>query len=246
LWLKDLQSGSERLLTNAATSSLRDPQIRADGSKLVFHKIDCQQSGIYVVASSGGEVERACMDCSLPNSWSQDKKRILYEVPGARGTVVVLDAESGEKTEILKHPKFALSRGRFSPDGRWIVFHSVTPATRRIFVAPFHGAAEIPENQWIPITDGQAMDRYGSWSPDGALLYFLSEREGFRCIWAQRLDPATKRPVGAAFPVQHFHTARRSLATIGDPGAMGMSVAMDKIVFSMVERTGNIWMTNQP
>jgi hypothetical protein len=61
------------------------------------------------------------------------------------------------------------------------------------------------------------------WSPDGALLYFLSEREGFRCILAQRLDPATKRLLGEAFPVRHFHTARRSLMTIGDPGTMGMS-----------------------
>ena len=88
------------------------------------------------------------------------------------------------------------------------------------------------------------MDRYACWSPDGNLLYFLSEREGFRCIWAQRLDPATTHPSGAAFPVRHFHTSRRSLMTIGDPLFVGMSVAVDKLVFSMTERTGNIWMTN--
>jgi hypothetical protein len=32
-------------------------------------------------------------------------------------------------------------------------------------------------------------------------------------------------------------TSRRSLITIGDPIGMGMSVAIDKLVFSMVERT---------
>jgi hypothetical protein len=200
---------------------------------------------MHVMAAGGAEVERPCGDCNVPNSWSHDRKWIVYEVVGARA-VVLLDPGSGQKTEILKHPNFGLARGRFSPDDRWISFHSITPPTRRIFVAPFHGAAEIPEREWIPITDGQAMDRYADWSPDGNLLYFLSEREGFRCLWAQRLDPVTKRPVGAAFPVQHFHTARRSLATIGDPVTMGVSVAADKIVFSMVERTGNIWMTDQP
>jgi len=34
--------------------------------------------------------------------------------------------------------------------------------------------------------------------------------------------------------------------TIGDPSAMEMSVAIDRIIFSMVERTGNIWMSNLP
>jgi hypothetical protein len=160
--------------------------------------------------------------------------------------IVLVDVASGKKTEILKHPKYGLSRGRFSPDDRWVSFHSITPSTRQIFIAPFRGAAPIPESQWIPITDGKAMDRYAAWSPDGNLFYFLSEREGFRCIWAQRLDPATKQPLGAAFPVSHFHTSRRSLMTIGDPVGMGMSVAIDKLVFSMVERTGNIWMTNLP
>ena len=59
-----------------------------------------------------------------------------------------------------------------------------------------------------------------------------------------RLDPATKHPADAAFPVRHFHTARRSLLSTPDPIQTGMSVAIDKIVFSMVEQTGNIWMTS--
>ena len=134
--------------------------------------------------------------------------------------------------------------GRFSPDDRWIAFHTISsPGTRQIFIAPFRGAVPVPKNDWIPITDAQAIDRYSRWSPDGALLYFLSERDGFVCLWAQRLDPATKRPAGAAFAVRHFHTARRSLATIGNPSLMGMSVGTGRLIFSMTEQTGNIWMT---
>ena len=34
------------------------------------------------------------------------------------------------------------------------------------------------------------------WSPDGNLLYFLSSRDGFLCLWAQWLDPSTKHPLG--------------------------------------------------
>jgi hypothetical protein len=49
-----------------------------------------------------------------------------------------------------------------------------------------------------------------------------------------------------AFPVRHFHSSRRSLMTVGDPIAVGMSVAVDKLVLSMVESSGNIWMTSLP
>jgi Tol biopolymer transport system component len=241
LWLKDLQNERERLLVSGSGGF---PQIAPDGSKVAFNTTENQKPVLQVAPTNGAESESVCQQCGTSNGWSYDGKRILSEVLATR-SVVLIDVASGQKTEILKHTKYGLSRGRFSPDDRWISFHSITPSTRQIFVAPFR-AIVIPESQWIAITDGKAMDRYATWSPDGNLLYFLSEREGFRCIWAQRLDPMTKHPLGAAFPVRHFHTSRRSLMTIGDPIGMGMSVAIDKLVFSMVERTGNIWMTNIP
>ena len=56
------------------------------------------------------------------------------------------------------------------------------------------------------------------WSPDGNLLYFLSERDGFRCIWGQKLDPASKRPLGAP-----FRCTTRMIP--GDPSGMYHSVS---------------------
>jgi serine/threonine protein kinase len=238
LWLKELSSGKETQLSRSGGFA----EISADGSKIIVDRLENQRNSMYVIPTNGGEEERACRDCRVPNGWSHDGKRILYELLAARA-ILLVDPTTGEKTEILKHPKYSLSRGRLSPDDHWIAFHSITPTTRRIFIAPYHGATLIPESQWLPITDGQDMDRYASWSPDGNLLYFISEREGFRCIWAQRLDPATKRPTAEPFPVQHFHTSRRSLMTIGNPIYMSLSVSVDKLVFSMVERTSNIWMT---
>jgi len=239
--LKDLRNGKETQLSNTGGIA----QMSADGSRVVYNKSENQKISLYTMPTNGGEAERVCQDCRPPNGWSHDGKRVLYEMFAGRA-IVLVDVATGEKTEILNHPKYGLSRGRFSPDDRWISFHSITASARQIFIAPFHGAAVIPENEWIPITDGRDMDRYASWSPDGNLLYFLSERDGFRCIWAQRLDPVTKHPSGQEFPVRHFHTSRRSLMTIGDPVFLGMSVAVDKLVFSMVERTGNIWMTKLP
>ena len=85
------------------------------------------------------------------------------------------------------------------------------------------------------------MERYANWSPDGNMLYFLSERDGFRCIRGQHLDPATKHPVGPLFDVYHFHHARQSSGN-GDPVFISPAVAQDKMVFGMIETTGTIWM----
>jgi len=60
----------------------------------------------------------------------------------------------------------------------------------------------------------------------------MSLRDGFECLWVQRLDPAAKTPPGAPFPVYHFHSARRSPAYVR-PGQRAISMARDKIVFTM-------------
>jgi eukaryotic-like serine/threonine-protein kinase len=112
---------------------------------------------------------------------------------------------------------------------------------RQIFVAPVRGWQAAPESSWIPLTNGRTPDRNAVWAPDGTLVYFLSERDGFRCFWAQRLDGATKRPEGEPFAVQHFHQARLSF----DPdrfAGIQLSAGPDKLVFPNHERTGNIWL----
>ena len=95
----------------------------------------------------------------------------------------------------------------------------------------------------IAVTDGASEEMEPAWSPNGELLYFLSDRDGFRCIWARRLNGASKQPAGDAFAVLHFHRARRSLRRMtGTTGLIGLSVAPGRMVFSFGELTGNIWL----
>ena len=73
----------------------------------------------------------------------------------------------------------------------------------------------MPESEWIPITDFTRENDKPRWSPDGNLLYFTSDRDGWRWIWTRRLDPATKRPAGEPIGVFHAHSARRSMGMVG-------------------------------
>src|SRR5262249_437473 len=95
---------------------------------------------------------------------------------------------------------------------------------------------------WVAVTDGSNIDWHISWSPDGNLLYFLSHRDGFFCIWAQRLNPTSKQPTGAPFAIQHFHHAYQSLARLDRGDIIGMSVARGTMAFALRELTGNIWL----
>ena len=188
--------------------------------------------------------DKICDNCGGPYDWSPDSRKILSALtrPGSTRYLRLFNLPSGEWNVLVEHPKDLLAGARLSPDGQWVSFVETTaPTRRRVFVVPATGKTAVPQNQWIPITDGQRLDREPRWSPDGKLLYFLSERDGFRCFWAQPLYPATKRPAGVPFAVQHFHRARFSIR-YPDTGTVGLGIARDKIVFAMGETTGNIWM----
>jgi Tol biopolymer transport system component len=247
LWTKDLASGKETALTLTPFNE-SNAVLSRDGTKVVYNRFESERSAIYAISTGVASVpERVCEDCGPVSHCSSEGSRVLYSIRvGDASTpigVLLLDLPSREMIRLIEHPKHALFVPRFSPDDRWVSFHEFAGvASRRIYVAPLRGTAPVPERDWVPITDGAGLDRDTCWSPDSNLLYFYSERDGFRCIWAQRLQPETKRPVGKMFPVYHLHHARRSIMGIVDLGLARISTAPGKLVFSMGEYTGNIWM----
>jgi Tol biopolymer transport system component len=243
VWVKDLESGKETAIA-ATRSEEYYPVISSDGSKVAYGVLEGQRPMIYTVAVSGGVAERVCEDCGPPTGWSRDGKRILfqYKLNQPQSSIGLLDLASREKVEILKHSQYNLYRGHFSPDDRWIAVHANSPRGTRVFVVPFSNGSPPRESEWLAVTDGATFDDAPRWSPDGNLLYFIGDRDGSRCIWAQRLHSATKQPVGPPFAVQHFHNARRSLSSV-PLSALDICVARDKLVFNMGTLTGNLWMT---
>jgi hypothetical protein len=114
---------------------------------------------------------------------------------------------------------------------------------RQVFVVPYTGQWSPPES-WISVTDGSALDREPRWSPDGNRIYFLSDRDGFRCIWARNLDAKTKQPLKSIYPAVHLHDSHLSLLHIPNTGNVSICPVGDKLIFAMGELSGNIWMTD--
>jgi Tol biopolymer transport system component/predicted Ser/Thr protein kinase len=248
IFTKDLQSGAENALTTTEVNEFA-PFFSADNSSVLYYAFrpDRKPSfSFWVVGAAGGMSRQVCANCEGPlYGWSSDTKKVIYsDQPGGRSRARLRDLDSGRDDVLIEHPKYAITFPRLSADDRWMLFQTVISQTqRRIFVAPLRGWRAAPESSWVPITDGRTPDRMAVWSPDGNLVYFLSERDGFRCFWAQRLDAATKRPRGDPFVAQHFHQARRSFAP-DDFVSLPLSVGPESLVFQMRERTGNIWLAS--
>jgi serine/threonine protein kinase len=238
IWVKDLASGREApVASNTEMESW--PAISPDGSRMAYRAQEGQKLVIFVLSAGQAVPEKVCEDCTGPWSFSPDSRQLLYW-PLER-SVALLDLATRQKTTVLERPGYAIFRTRFSPDGRWITFHARHQAGRSaIYVTPFRGLSRIPEDDWIALT-ANSYDLSPAWSPDGATIYFLSERDGFRCIWAQRVNPATKQPSGDPFPVGHFHAATRSMVP-STTNWLSLSAAPGMLVFNLVDVSGNLWL----
>ncbi len=223
IWIRDLRSSENSMLT-ASRFEKWHPRFSPDGSKVSFSDLS---HNIYIVPATGGAPEMVCDACGEATDWSRDGKRILGDA--LEGYAWVLDLATRRKSDLLATHTGVT--GVFSPDNRWIVFGDLT--TGHTYVAPF-GELPLPESGWIPV-----VDEWWDWEWYGDLIYSDSDRDGFNCIWAQRLDAVTRRPIGAPFAVFHAHDARISLANQGE---VYLSVSHDRMVFNMTDRTGNIWM----
>ena len=127
---------------------------------------------------------------------------------------------------------------RDSVDGNWVSFKLFIDIPRfgPMFIASAKGGRIAPEREWIPIGD-RLFNGRNWWSPNGQRLYFLSRRDGFWCIWSQRLDPATMKPAGEIAILRHLHER-----SAGSPQTFGYAMSADHLYFPLAEFKGNIWL----
>jgi Tol biopolymer transport system component len=248
IWQLETDSGKESLVASSADDQLW-PVISPDGSKVVWS--ENRMFGRFEHFSTpigGGAREVLCEDCGPAISvWSRNGRMMLVDsFHGARHRlgVSLITAGSQGKIAVLEDSGSDLRHAHFSPDDRWIVVVArIDGGSSRIYIAPFR-ASLVPKSEWIPLSDGSAWESSPQWSPDGKLVYYVSTRDGYHCIWAQRLDTANK-PSGAAFAVYHFHSARRLPAMLPF-GDSDLVVGRDQLLVSLSEMTGNIWTTEVP
>jgi Tol biopolymer transport system component len=237
IWRRDLATGNESIV---ASSSLlqRFPVISPSGARIAFAIFEKDGKIMAYVAAPGAEPEKLFEESTRATDWSSDEKTLLV-FAGNPYQINILDMASHQQTPLLKHPTYNLLYGRFSPDNRWVSFTARTqPNHGRIEIAPLDGPKPVPESAWITIAEAGTTN-WANWSPDGKTLYFTSPRDGHLCLWGQRIDAVSHRPVGESFAAWHFHGRAFYQQD-------GWSTAAGRIAIVLREDTGNIWLMSRP
>ena len=241
VWFKDLNSGEERPLA-VSPEDERRAVISPDGEHVAYVRRVGSQTSVYAAPIESG-TETRLVDIGILMGWTPDSQKVVYYSSGPRIRFKTVDLTTGTQVDIVHHPDYDVHSVAFSPDGGWLSLKLLIapPHLESTYIAPVRDGKAVDRSKWIRITEGQR-DGRNDWSPDSNLLYFWSLRDGSPCLWAQRLAPETKRPVGSAIEIQHFHSPRRrplAAAQLGLAAQLGFT--RDRLYLPITDQTGNIW-----
>jgi eukaryotic-like serine/threonine-protein kinase len=175
IWLLEIASGSTTRFTS-------DPGWEAfpiwspDGSRIVFTSNRSGVYDLYLKASSGAGNEELWYQSGEgkgPTSWSPDGRYLIYYSLGQPTHLRLLAAAgpADRKSIPLVDPQFTSITGRFSPDGRWIVYTSNESGKNEISVRPFDPATGSAGNP-VVVTSGGG--RTPLWRGDGKEIFYIT------------------------------------------------------------------------
>jgi len=203
---KDLVSGIEKLLgAQPSRNGLVLPS--ADGRRVAFLRSSEGKSDLVVREVSSGTERVISSECPVLLQWAADESFFLCSEqlrhPGLLYRIVL---STGVRTRLLATLRNALVHAQVSPDAQWLALIA-DGGQNGLLSGNLISLKGDPNDRsrWIKVTEEQ-FDLSLHWAPDGQSIYFWQIRDGHRCLWGQRLDPSTKRPVGLPFAVLHRHT----------------------------------------
>jgi serine/threonine protein kinase len=248
LWLRNPDGSGETLLA-APEGLFHDLSvvINRRGSRVAYTTCPKDDCTIFTVAAAGGSPEKVCERCGKVRAWTlDDTVMAAQEYVTESGKTVGsrlnrIETATGRKSVIAEQQGGFLFAPDFSPDDRWVAFQAARAGLEQLFIAPVDTGLPVEAARWITVTELKYFDAGPKWSRDGKMLYFTSNRDGSTCLWAVRLNPATKKPIGEPFPVRHFHTS---------PGHYVLypvfSLGPDRIVISLEQVQSDLWMMQLP
>ena len=245
LWSRSFETGTDAMLSEGLHYFA--PRLSRDGSLVAYRTIlqTAPERRLAWMKRSGGPEATLPTGFVNPWDWSADGARILHSCasPTKTATICVSSRDISSKTDtrmVVVDPDHLFYQGRFSPDGRWIVFNAQslkTVGTSVLGVVPASGG------KWTPLTDATLWADKPRWTPDGRTLYFISNRNGpFFDVWGLRFDPDTGRAIGDTFRVTHNESPGRTLdASAGSE----LGVSSTRLVVPIVEAKGSVWLLDR-
>jgi Tol biopolymer transport system component/DNA-binding winged helix-turn-helix (wHTH) protein len=250
IWEKPLPDGQEVQLISG-DDDFEYPQWSRDGKQLVFRGTRNApgtvywQFGLWSGDTRTEQLLTGTHSFGSPYDWWLDDKSILVSSyhPGDGSADIQrmwLDkaphAEESAQT-LASRLGYSLWQAHLSPDGKHIVFVGVNPRSDNkqsaIYVMPSEGG------DWLPITGDDHWADKPRWSPDGNLIYYVIEKNGFLNVWAIRFDSLSGKTVGAPFQITAFESPGLMLPSLIE--ASDISLSPGKLAIDLQETSGSIW-----
>lgn len=230
--LLDLRA--RRLSAIPLSSGNMSPFIRLspDGSRLGYRDFAGGKLVSYSVsAANPGPAEPICEGCSLAAFFSRSEDVLVTY--GAR--LVRQNLSTKVRSILIESPT---ADPALSPDDRWVAFVAPRPdGSAGLFVAPVRDHP-VPAREWIPVAEDRNFIGSPRWSPAGNFLYYISNRDSFSCVWAQRFDPL-KKTFGEPIHVYHDH----GFPSLRANPMRSIGVTPDRLYLVLASMTSNIWTT---
>ncbi len=142
-----------------------------DGARIAYSSHREDGANLYWRSSSGAGAEELLyksVDNKYVTDWSPDGRFLLYtSFGGQTGLDILALPLTGERKPVsLLETPFSESLGQFSPDGRWMAYHSDESGTPQVYVQGFPNAG----GKFQVSTTGGMRAR---WRRDGREIYFV-------------------------------------------------------------------------
>ncbi len=229
LRLIDLPSRHPTVLP-LSSQSLTFPRLNPDGSRLSYCDEAAAKRVCYSISASGpGSADPACRGCQVLGFFSGSGDLLVSD--GSH--LYRQDEPTQTRTVLIDSP--AADPG-LSPDDRWLAFAAPKPdGAAVLFIAPV-GNRAVPASEWLAVAADRNFIGSPRWSPSGRYLFYLSNRDGSPCVWAQRFDPLTKA-LGAPIHVYHDH----GFPSLRANPVRTFAVTADRLYLMMAEMSSNVW-----
>ncbi|MEP6496153.1 MAG: hypothetical protein ABJF01_25995, partial [bacterium] len=241
VFLRDLETGSERMLVEGPDGEKGYPAISPDGVQIAFgQRRDGERAArpIFIAHTSDSSWRTLGDDCGgRPRQWV-DERWLTIERYARLNSIALIDTESGEQRELLQSAEWSIKNARVSPDGRWVAFDAARPGEPvHVFVAAFRDSV-IPESEW-GIVDHPASHPF--WSADGRLLYYTPVGTNAlvrRTICARQFSLESGCVAGEPTPVHSFADMAMPVYL---PGTAPIATP-DRMMFVLGDLRGDIWL----
>ena len=192
LWMLDLARGTESRFT-FRPSREDDPVWSPDGSKILFDSNPDGVSNLYQKIASGAGSEELLLkstSADYPLDWSADGRYILFgrEDPKTKSDLWILPLTGDKKPFPYVNTEAVEYTGRFSPDGRWIVYSSDESGKFEVYVQAF------------PVTSGKWQVSIGGgaapiWSKDGKEIFYLAPDKKLMAVEVKTVGPSLEQGI---------------------------------------------------